>query len=73
MSITFFYGNSEIEQILSQQLGPEKSDVLLYGALASIFEYASGTAQSGMVYSGVGRVLLVAGVGFKPTTFRVYG
>ena len=48
-----------------------RSDVVLHGALASILAYANDTAQSGVVSSGVGRVLLVAGVGFEPTTFRL--
>ena len=48
-----------------------KSDVVLHGALASILAYASDTAQSGAVSSGVGRVLLVAGAGFEPATFRL--
>ena len=41
-----------------------KSDVILHGALASILAYANDTAQSSVVSSGVGRVLLVAGAGF---------
>ena len=48
-----------------------KSDVILHGALASILAYASDTAQVGAVSSGVGRVLLVAGAGFEPATFRL--
>ena len=48
-----------------------RSDVVLHGALASILAYANDTAQSGVVSSGVGMVLLVAGVGFEPTTFRL--
>ena len=48
-----------------------KSNVVLHGALASILAYANDIAQSGVVSSGVGRVLLVAGVGFEPTTFRL--
>ena len=48
-----------------------KSDVVLHGALASILAYANDTAQSGAVSSGVGRVLLVAGAGFEPATFRL--
>ena len=48
-----------------------KSDVVLHGALASILAYASDTAQSDVVSSGVGRVLLVAGAGFEPATFRL--
>ena len=41
-----------------------KSDMVLHGALASILAYASDIAESVVVSSGVGRVLLVAGVGF---------
>ena len=48
-----------------------KSDVILHGALASIMAYASDTAQSDVVSSNVGRVLLVAGAGFEPATFRL--
>ena len=48
-----------------------KSDVVLHGALASILAYANETAQNRVLSSGVGRVLLVAGVGFEPTTFRL--
>jgi hypothetical protein len=44
-----------------------KSDVILHGALASILAYANDTAQSSVVSSGVGRVLLVAGAGFTQT------
>ena len=47
------------------------SDVVLHGALASILAYANATSQNGVVSSDVGRVLLVAGVGFEPTTFRL--
>ena len=45
--------------------------VVLHGALASILAYANNTAQSGVVSSGVGRVLLVAGAGFEPATFKI--
>ena len=63
---------SLIEKIVVSPTGQRgKSDVVLHGALASILAYASDTAQSGVVSSGVGRVLLVAGVGFEPTTFRL--
>ena len=41
-----------------------KSDVVLDGALASIPAYANASAQSDVVSSSVGRVLLVAGAGF---------
>ena len=63
---------SLIEKIVVSPTGQRgKSDVVLHGALASILAYANDTAQSGVVSSGVGRVLLVAGVGFEPTTFRL--
>jgi hypothetical protein len=63
---------SLIEKIVVSPTGQRgKSDVVLHGALASILAYASDAAQSGVVSSGVGRVLLVAGVGFEPTTFRL--
>ena len=48
-----------------------KSNVVLHGTLASILAYAHDTVQSGVVSSGVGRVLLVAGAGFEPATFRL--
>ena len=63
---------SLIEKIVVSPTGQRgKSDVVLHGALASILAYASDTVQRGVVSSGVGRVLLVAGVGFEPTTFRL--
>ena len=63
---------SLIEKIVVSPTGQRgKSNVVLHGALASILAYANDTAQSGGVSSGVGRVLLVAGVGFEPTTFRL--
>ena len=48
-----------------------KCDVVLYGALASILQYACAPDEGGTTSSNVGRVLLVAGVGFEPTTFRL--
>ncbi|MBW0158426.1 recombinase family protein [Sedimentimonas flavescens] len=47
--------------------------VLLVGALASILDFAaSGTnAKAALMGGGSGRVLMVAGVGFEPTTFRL--
>ena len=64
--------NITFEKIVVSPTGQRgKSDVVLHGALASILAYANNTAQSGVVSSGVGRVLLVAGVGFEPTTFRL--
>ena len=63
---------SLIERIVVSPTGQRgKSDVVLHGVLATILAYAGDTAQSGVVSSGVGRVLLVAGVGFEPTTFRL--
>jgi site-specific DNA recombinase len=48
-------------------------DVLLVGALASILGYASAPKQDAAIISerGVCRVLLVAGAGFEPATFRL--
>ena len=63
---------SLIEKIVVSPTGQRgKSDVVIHGALASILAYANDTAQSGVVSSGVGRVLLVAGAGFEPATFRL--
>ena len=63
---------SLIEKIVVSPTGQRgKSDVVLHGALASILVYANDTAQSGVMSSGVGRVLLVAGAGFEPATFRL--
>ena len=63
---------SLIEKIVVSPTGQRgKSDVILHGALASILAYANATSQNGVVSSGVGRVWLVAGVGFEPTTFRL--
>ena len=54
-----------IEKIVVSPTGQRgKSGVVLHGALASIMAYASDSVQSGLVSSGVGRVLLVAGAGF---------
>ena len=44
-----------------------RPDVTLVGALAAILDFASRAGN----LSGDGRVLLVAGVGFEPTTFRL--
>ena len=41
-----------------------KCDVVLHGALAPILQYASAPDEGGTKSSNVGRVLLVAGVGF---------
>ena len=63
---------SLIEKIVVSPTGQRgKSEVVLHGALASILAYAHDTVQSGVVSSGVGRVLLVAGAGFEPATFRL--
>ena len=43
------------------------SDVVLHGALASIFTYAAATDLSCAVTSNVGRVFLVVGAGFNQT------
>ena len=48
-----------------------KCDVVLHGALASLLRYACAPDEGGATSSNVGRVLLVAGVGFEPTTFRL--
>ena len=47
--------------------------VLLVGALAAVLQFASAprTQNAATEGGGVGRVLLVAGVGFEPTTFRL--
>ena len=47
-----------------------KCDVVLHGALAPILKYASAPDEGG-TNSNFGRFLLVAGVGFEPTTFRL--
>ena len=48
-----------------------ESTIILSGALASILNDASGAGTLDSSYSQVGRVFLVAGVGFEPTTFRL--
>ena len=63
---------SLIERIAVAPTGQRgKSDVVLHGALASILAYASEPTAGDKVPSNVGRILLVAGVGFEPTTFRL--
>jgi site-specific DNA recombinase len=63
---------SLIEKIVVSPTGQRgKSDVVLHGALASILAYASETARSAVVSYDVGRVLMVAGAGFEPATFRL--
>ena len=52
--------------------GRGKANVALYGALASILDFAMGaTHAKATADGGLCRVLLVAGVGFEPTTFRL--
>ena len=48
-------------------------DVILVGALASILDFASSGQDKTAMSMGTGgcRVLMVAGVGFEPTTFRL--
>ena len=59
---------SLIEKIVVSPTGQRgKSNVVLHGALASILSYANDTAQSSVLSSSVGRVLLVAGAGFTQT------
>ena len=48
-----------------------QAEVTLVGALASILAYASAQTKTAASGGGGGRVLLVAGVGFEPTTFRL--
>ena len=63
---------SLIEKIVVSPTGQRgKSDVVLHGELASILAYASETARSAVVSYDVGRVLMVAGAGFEPATFRL--
>ena len=63
---------SLIEKIVVSPTGQRgKSDMVLHGALASILAYASETARSAVVSYDVGRVLMVAGAGFEPATFRL--
>ena len=54
--------------------GPKRgqAQVILVGALASILNFANAEKQNAASGGGgVGRDLLVAGVGFEPTTFRL--
>ena len=48
-----------------------KCDIVLQGALACILQYASDPDEGDTTSSNVGRVLLVAGAGFEPATFRL--
>ena len=62
---------SLIEKIVVSPTGQRgKSDVVLHGALAP-YSHTQRRRSKRRVTSGVGRVLLVAGVGFEPTTFRL--
>ncbi len=49
---------------------PKKADVILVGALAQILDFAQQNKTAVSQGNG-GRVLMVAGVGFEPTTFRL--
>ncbi len=48
-----------------------KSDVILVGALAQILAFTQQTKTATSSSGDSGRVLMVAGVGFEPTTFRL--
>ena len=48
-----------------------KADVVLVGALARILEFASPQSKTAASGGDGGRVLLVAGAGFEPATFRL--
>jgi site-specific DNA recombinase len=48
-----------------------KPNVILVGTLASILEYACAETKNAASGGDGGRVLMVAGVGFEPTTFRL--
>ncbi len=49
-----------------------KADVTLYGALASILDFALGAQNTkATANGGFGRVLMVAGAGFEPAAFRL--
>ncbi|ANK83546.1 MAG: hypothetical protein TEF_16090 [Rhizobiales bacterium NRL2] len=48
-----------------------KPDVILVGALASILEYACAQTKTAASMGDGGRVLVVAGAGFEPATFRL--
>ena len=49
-----------------------KADVTLYGALASILDFALGSKNArATANGGLGRVLMVAGAGFEPAAFRL--
>ena len=46
-------------------------DVVLVGALAAILDYAAQTKTAASVGGDGCRVLVVAGIGFEPMTFRL--
>ena len=49
-----------------------QANVTLHGALASILDFAANTANAkATANGGSGRVLMVAGTGFEPVTFRL--
>ena len=49
-----------------------QANVTLHGALASILDFAASTANAkATANGGSGRVLMVAGTGFEPVTFRL--
>jgi len=53
---------------------PKKADVILVGALAQILDFAQQNKTAASLdgtWGSDGRVLMVAGVGFEPTTFRL--
>ncbi len=47
-----------------------KPDIILVGALAQLLDFACSETTTAASKGG-GRVLMVAGVGFEPTTFRL--
>ena len=47
-----------------------KPDVVLVGDLAAILAYTQNNTAT-LISENGGRVLMVAGVGFEPTTFRL--
>jgi hypothetical protein len=49
---------------------PGKPDVILAGALAAILAFTQNDNAALISENGIG-VLVVAGVGFEPTTFRL--
>ncbi len=49
----------------------DKPDVILIGALAQILAFTHKKTTAASCSGDGGRVLMVAGVGFEPTTFRL--